>query len=120
MKKEILIGEHMKDYTKLLADLANVNVSIEKEDKALILLSSLPGEDYEAFVFTLINNKQSLSYNEVSSALVNHKLRRKDKESFKNTSAEALTVRGRSFSWKGKDKCGISMFRLGFRDLNKK
>ena len=39
LKKSISIGEHMNNYTKLLADLANVNVVIEDEDKALILLS---------------------------------------------------------------------------------
>jgi len=45
----------------------------------------------------------SLSYNEVSAALVNHELRRKDKESSNSTSAEALTVRGRSSNRKDKD-----------------
>ena len=47
----------MNDY-KLLADLVNVDASIEEENKALILLSSLPDEDYEIFVLTLINGKQ--------------------------------------------------------------
>ena len=80
LKKEISIREHMNDYTKLLADLANVNMSIEEEDEALILLSSLPDEDYQTFVLALINGKQSLGYHEVSSTLVNHELRRKDKD----------------------------------------
>ena len=40
------MGEYMNNYTKLLANLANVNVVIEDEDKMLILLSSLPGENY--------------------------------------------------------------------------
>ena len=44
----------MNDYTKFLADLANVDVVIEDEDKALILLSF---ENYETFVLTLINGK---------------------------------------------------------------
>ena len=48
---------------------------IKDEDKALILLSSLRNDDYETFVLTLINRKQSLRYNEVSTALVNHELR---------------------------------------------
>ena len=86
----------MNNYTKLPADLANVDVVIE--DKVLILLSSLSDEDYETFVLTLINGKQSLSYNEVSSALINHELRRKDKESSNSTSIEVLTIRGRCFS----------------------
>jgi len=84
----------MNNYTKLSTDLANVNVVIE--DKVLILLSSLPDEDYETFVLTLINGKQSLSYNEVSSALINHELRRKDKESSNSTSAAELTISDRS------------------------
>ena len=37
----------MKKYTKLLADLANVDEVIKDEDKALILLSSLLDEEYE-------------------------------------------------------------------------
>jgi len=37
--------------------------------------------DYKTFVLALINGKQFLGYNEVSSALVNHELRRKAKSS---------------------------------------
>jgi len=80
-----------------------VNVDIKAEDKALILLNSLPDEEYETFVLTLINGKQSLNYNDVSIALVNYEVRRKDKQSSSSsTSAEVLAVRGRSFNQKGK------------------
>jgi len=58
----------------------------------VILLSSLPDDGYETFVLTLINEKSSLSYVEVTIALVNSDLRRNDKESFNGTSAEVLTV----------------------------
>ena len=108
----------MNNYMKFLADLANVDLVIEEEDKVLILLSSLLNEDYETFILTLINGKQSLSYNEVSSALVNHKLRKEDKESSNITSTEALTV-GISSSRKGKGDYDILKFRAGFRDLKK-
>jgi len=47
----------MNDYIKFLIDLINVDVDIEEEDKALILLNSLPDEEYETFVLTLINGK---------------------------------------------------------------
>ena len=40
----------MNNYTTLLANLVNVDVAIEEEDKALILLNSLPDEEYETFV----------------------------------------------------------------------
>ena len=66
LKKNISIGEHINNYTKLLANLANVDVVIQEAHKVLILLSFLPDEDYETFVLTLINDKQSLDYNEVS------------------------------------------------------
>ena len=94
-------------------------MSIKEQDKTLILLNSLPDENYETFVLTLSNGKQSLGYHEVSSALINHELRRKDKESSKSTSAEALTVRGTSSNRKDKDDHGRSKFRPGFRDLEK-
>jgi len=73
-----------------------VNINIEEEDKALILLNSLPDEEYETFVLTLINGKQSLNYNDVSAVLRNYEVRRKDKQSFFNdTSVEVLIVRGK-------------------------
>ena len=70
----------------------------------MILLSSLTDEGYEIFVFTLINERTSLSYIEVTTALVNLELRRKDKESFSATLAKALTVRGRSPNQREKNR----------------
>jgi len=68
----------MNDYTKLLTDLVNVDMDIEEEDKALIFLDSLLDEEYETFILTLINGKQSLNDNDVSVALLNYEVR-KDK-----------------------------------------
>ena len=62
LNKGISIGEHMNNYTQLLTNLTNVDEVIKDEDKALIILSSLLDDDYETFVLTLINSKQSLSY----------------------------------------------------------
>ena len=87
----------MNSYTRLFTDLVNVDVDMKEEDKTLILLNSLSDEENETFVLTLINRKQLLKYNDVSAALVNYKVRRKDKQSsFSSISAEALVVRGRS------------------------
>ena len=93
LKKGISLSEHMNNYTKLLADLGNMDEVIKDENKVLILLSSLPNDNYETFVHILINGNQSLSCNEVLAAFVNYELRRKDNESSNSTSAEALTVR---------------------------
>ena len=73
MKRGISVNEYMNSYTKLLTDLVNVDVKIEKEDKAVILLNSLPDKEYETFTLTLSNGRQTLNYNEVSVALVNYK-----------------------------------------------
>ena len=45
MKRELSIDEHM--YTKLLTDIVNVDMEINEEDKVVILLNSLPEEEYE-------------------------------------------------------------------------
>jgi len=100
LKGRISLSDHINNYTKLLADLTNLDVVIEDEDKALILLSSFPDEEYEIFMLTLINVRTSVSYSEVTAALVNFELRRKDKECsisdpcpISDTLAEVLTAR---------------------------
>ena len=83
-------------------------------------MNSLPDEEYETFILTLINGRQILNYSEVSAALVNYEVRRKDKQSSSsNTSAEMLLVKGKSFNQKGKGTRGRSKSRPGFRDLKK-
>jgi len=73
-----------------------MDVKIDEEDKAVILLNSLSDEEYEIFTLTMINGRQTLNYNEVSAGLVNYKVRRRDRlSSHGSTSAEALVVRGR-------------------------
>ena len=79
----------------------------------MILLNSLPDEEYETFVITLTNSKQTLNYSDVSAALVNYEVRKKNKQSFsKSDSAEVLMVRCRSSSKNGKSNRGRSNSRL--------
>jgi len=95
-------------------------VEIDEEDKALILLNSLPEEMYETFTLTLINGRKSLNYSEVSAALVNYKVRRQDRLSSSGcTTAEALAVRGRSSNRKDRGDQGRSKSRSVFRDLKR-
>ena len=68
----------------------------------------------------MINGRKSLNYNEVSVALVSYEARRQDRlSSSGNTTAEALTVRGRSSNRKGRGDQERSMSRSGFRDLKR-
>ncbi|CAL9009565.1 unnamed protein product, partial [Prunus brigantina] len=52
----ISMHEHLNDYNKILADLANLDVQIPDEDKALCLLNSLP-DDYDHLTTTLLYGK---------------------------------------------------------------
>ena len=76
MQRGCSINKHLNRYMKLLTDLVNVDVKINEEDKAIILLNSLPREEYEIFTLTLINGRKSLNYSEVSAALVSYEARR--------------------------------------------
>ena len=97
-----------------------MDVEIGKEDKAIILLNSLPQEEFETFTLTLINGRKSLNYNDVSAALVNYKVRRHDRlSSSGSTTAEVLAVRSRSSNPKGRGNQGRSKSGSGFRDLKK-
>lgn len=75
LKRGVSIRDHMNNFTELLADLANVDEKIKDIDKMLILLNYLPNDKYETFVLTLINEKSSLCYNEVTTTQVNYDLR---------------------------------------------
>ena len=104
----------MNIYMKLFTDLVNVDVAMEEEDKALIFLNFLPEREDETFVLTLINGKQTFRYSDVSSALVNYEVRRKDnKSSSKSTAAEAITVREMSSNHR-KDKESLKSPKLKF------
>ena len=76
MRRGLSIDEHMNNYTKLLSNLVNVDVKIDEEDNAVILLNSLPDEEYETFTLISINSRQTLNYKKVSIVLVNYKVRR--------------------------------------------
>ena len=65
LKRGASISDHTNIYTELLTGLANIDVVIDEEDKALILLSCLPDEGYEAFVLTLIIRRTSLSHSQI-------------------------------------------------------
>ena len=117
LKRGTSISDHINNYTKLLTDLANLDVVIDDEDKALILLNSLLDEGYETFVLILINGRTSLNHSGMITALVNLELRRKDKEcSSSDTLVDVLVAREYSLNRKrenlreGKKKLRMAIF----------
>ncbi|KAH9752684.1 hypothetical protein KPL71_014795 [Citrus sinensis] len=102
MEEGSSLTTHIDAFNRIILDLEDINVKIEDEDKAIILLSSLPSS-YEHFVDTLLYGRQSLAMQDFKEAL-------SSKESSKKSETkdgEGLSVRGRSEKrdgWKGKKK----------------
>jgi hypothetical protein len=94
----ISMPEHLNNLNKILADLQNLDVNIDDEDKAVVLINSLP-DTYEHLATTLMYGKDSLKFDDVSNALTNDEYRRKDKQAHSSEISGisgALTVRSRS------------------------
>ncbi|KHN39924.1 Retrovirus-related Pol polyprotein from transposon TNT 1-94, partial [Glycine soja] len=87
------VGEQLDLFNKLILDLENIDVTIDDEDQALLLLCSLP-KSYSHFKRTLLLGRDSISLDEVQVALNSKELNeRKEKKS--STSGEGLTARGK-------------------------
>ncbi|KAH9669963.1 hypothetical protein KPL70_022004 [Citrus sinensis] len=76
MKDGVAMKDHVDEFNKLILDLENVNIILEDEDRALILLSSLP-ESHEHFVDTLLYGRQTLSLKDVKDALESKDLKKR-------------------------------------------
>jgi len=60
MKEGMLIKDYLDELNKILMDLKNINVRIDEEDQALILLCSL-SPSFENFVNSLLYGRDTLS-----------------------------------------------------------
>src|SRR3954469_16360636 len=67
------ILQHLNDFNKIVSDLLALEVKMEEEDKALILLSSLP-PSYDHLVTTILYGKETLELEDVRVMLVNNEL----------------------------------------------
>ncbi|KAJ8637632.1 hypothetical protein MRB53_011899 [Persea americana] len=61
----VSITEHLNGFNKIIPDLMNIDVKINDENKALLLLNSIPNS-YNHFTHTLINGKIEVKYDVVS------------------------------------------------------
>nr|GEU96418.1 reverse transcriptase domain-containing protein [Tanacetum cinerariifolium] len=87
-------ANHIDEFNKLILDLANINIEIEGEDRALMLLTMLPSS-YENFMETLLYGKESLTMKDVLATLSSRELKKRTKGTKKET-GDGLYVRGRS------------------------
>ena len=59
MKKGTPILQHLNTFNRILSDLLALKVKVEEEDKALLLLSSLPSS-YDHLKTTIMYGKETL------------------------------------------------------------
>ena len=64
MKKGMPILQHLNTFNRILSDLLALEVKLEEEDKALLLLSSLPSS-YDHLKTTIIYGKETLELEDV-------------------------------------------------------
>ncbi|GJV63360.1 retrovirus-related pol polyprotein from transposon TNT 1-94 [Tanacetum coccineum] len=88
------LGDHIDEFNKLILDLANIDIEIEDEDQALMLLMSLPSS-YENFVETLLYGRESLTMEDVLATLNSRDLTKRT-EGTREETGDGLYVRGRS------------------------
>ncbi|GKC07685.1 retrovirus-related pol polyprotein from transposon TNT 1-94 [Tanacetum coccineum] len=90
----IKLGDHIDEFNKLILDLANIDIEIEDEYQALMLLTSLPSS-YENFVETLLYGRESLKMEDVLVTLNSRELKKRTEDT-KEETGDGLYVRGRS------------------------
>ena len=108
MEEGANLREHLDQMNTILLELRNIDVKIEDEDAALLLLVSLP-LSYENFVESTIGGRDTITLEEVRSALHTRELRHKATGTVTDSQAVGLVAsssgsRGQGNSRKKKSK----------------
>src|SRR3954467_10377517 len=69
------LKQHLDVFNSIIMDLGNIDIKVESEDQALIVLSSLQAS-YKSFVDTLLYGKDTISLDDVSNALKSKELKK--------------------------------------------
>ena len=95
MKQETAVLEHLNFFNKIISELLAVDVKINKEDKVLILLSSL-SKSYDHIVTTILYEKETLILEEVMATLLSIRIRRRPNQDVqKGSSLVVMGSKGR-------------------------
>ncbi|KAH9750946.1 Integrase catalytic domain-containing protein [Citrus sinensis] len=93
MIEEASLNEHVDEFNIVCDELETIDEGLSDDSKALLLISSLP-KSYKHFVDTLLYRRQTLSLEEVKSALGTKKLKDKQ-DNPESESSEGVMARGR-------------------------
>jgi len=90
MNEGTTVSDHLNFFNKVINELLPVDVKIDVEDKALIVLSSLP-ESYDHIVTNMLYGKKTLILDEVTSTLLSNEIRKRSNQ--EEQTGSALVVR---------------------------
>ncbi|VFQ83578.1 unnamed protein product [Cuscuta campestris] len=74
MAEEANFNGHLDEFNKITTELESIDVKIEEDDKAVLLLASLPSS-FHNIVTTLLFGKETLKFDEVVAALLMNETR---------------------------------------------
>ncbi|GJV24696.1 zinc knuckle CX2CX4HX4C containing protein [Tanacetum coccineum] len=103
------LSEHIDEFNKLIGELANIDVDIDDEDQALMLLTSLPSS-YDNFVKTLLYGRESLTLEDVLSSLNSRELKKRIdvKDDGEGSPEEGLSKKEQEeINWLCQEECEI-------------
>lgn len=94
IKEDQSLEDQIEKFVKILDDLENIEIKLEEDDKALILLNALP-RTYENFKDAILyGREQTITLEEVQSAIKTKQLQKKLSTGTEH-SGEVLMTRGR-------------------------
>jgi hypothetical protein len=94
MQEGMPLCDHLDEFNKILMDLKNIDIKIDDEDQALILLCSLL-EFFDNFINSMLYGRDTISLIDVKSALNSMELRTRLNGKGSDNQAEGLFVKGR-------------------------
>jgi hypothetical protein len=91
MKEGMPLCDHLDDFNRIILDLKNIDVKVDDEDQALILLCSLP-DLFDNFVNSMLYGRDTISLADVKSALNSMELRTRLNGKGSDNQAESVLV----------------------------
>lgn len=90
------LSQHLDNFNSIIMDLNNIDIKIDDEDQALIVLCSLP-PSYENFVESMLYGHEEITLDEVKTTLGSNQLRKQlSGKAIESSQGEGLVTRGRS------------------------
>nr|KYP59893.1 Retrovirus-related Pol polyprotein from transposon TNT 1-94 [Cajanus cajan] len=116
MKEDTPLQDHLDELNSILMELRDINVKIEDEDAAMILLASLP-PSYESFVNSLSVGKECITMEEVKSSLHSRELRFKASANSEGVNGAGLLAFNSTTNGKKKKEQGKKKTKVNPRDI---